>query len=223
MTYFSAKFPKFFKDLSANNNRDWFHENKKIYEAEVKKPFYAFVKDLIDAVGKIDGDLNLEVKNTVFRINRDIRFSADKSPYKLHVGAVVSAGGRKNMQIPGLYIQLSAAEHFIGGGSYMPDKTNLPKIREAIIDDPKAYRKVITSKKFLSFFPDGVEGEKNKILPKIFKANGENIPEIFNKQYYCMAKHKGQKFVTQNDLLKTVMEHYKALNDFNGFLTKAIK
>ena len=224
MSYFNKEFVSFFKELSKNNNRDWFHANKKSYEEAVKKPFYAFVGDLIDAVGKVDGNpLGLEVKNAVFRINRDIRFSKDKSPYKLHVGAVVSAGGRKNMQIPGIYLQLSAEEHFVGGGSYMPDKQNLSQIRAAIAADPKQYRKAIASKKFLTFFPDGIEGEKNKILPKEFKALGDTVPELFNKQFYCMAKHKGQKFVLQKDLLKTVIDHYKAMAPLTQFITKAIK
>jgi uncharacterized protein (TIGR02453 family) len=223
MSYFTTKFPTFFKELAANNNREWFHENKKIYEAEVKKPLYAFIQDVIDAVGKIEGDLHIEVKDTVFRINRDIRFSPDKSPYKPHVGAIVSSGGRKNMQIPGIYLQLSAAEHFIGGGSYMPDKVNLTKIRNAIKSSPEAYRKIISGKKFLTHYPEGIQGEKNKILPKEFKPYMDDIPELLNKQFYCMAKHKGQKFVTQDNLLDVVMDHYRAMKDLNGFLANAIK
>ncbi len=221
MSYFTKNFTDFFKNLGANNNREWFHENKKSYENDVKKPFYAFVQDMIIEIGKLEGDLNLEVKNSVFRINRDIRFSKDKSPYKLHVGAVVSKGGRKNMQIPGLYLQLSADEHFVVGGSYKPGKSNLIKIRSTIVEDPKAYRKILNAKKFKSFFPEGVEGEKNKILPKEFKPFADDVPEIFMKQYYCMAKHKGTKFVLNNDLLGHVMDHYKAMSDFNNFIAEA--
>ncbi len=221
MTYFTAKFPKFFKDLSKNNNRDWFQDNKKLYEDEVKKPFYAFVEDLISAVGKIEGELNLEVKNAVFRINRDTRFSKDKTPYKLHVGAIVSKGGRKNMQVPGLYIQLSSTEHHIGGGSYMPDKNNLVKIRKAIAKDPTAFRKILKNKKFKTYFPDGIQGEKNKILPKEFKPFADDIPELFRKQFYVMSNHKGMKFVQQDDLLKVVMNHYKATAELNNFIRNA--
>ena len=221
MKYFSADFIKFFKELSANNNRDWFHANKKRYETEVKTPFYALVRDVIDAIGKKDGDLNLEVKNAVFRINRDIRFSKDKSPYKLHVGAIVSAGGRKNMQIPGLYIQLGAAEQWVGGGSYMPDKQHLQKIREAIAKSPEKYRKIINAKKFKTYFTNGIEGDKNKILPKEFKPFAEDIPELFHKQFYCMAKHKGATFVKQENLLKVIMDHYMAMRPLNEFLTQA--
>ena len=222
MQYFSNKFPKFFKDLSANNNREWFHENKKLYESEVKKPFYRFMEDVISEVGKVEGELNLEVKNAVFRINRDVRFSNDKSPYKLHVGGIISAGGRKDMQIPGLYIQLSAAEHFIGGGSYMPDKTNLSKIRQAIVANPKAYRKILQAKKFTSHFTEGIQGDKNKILPKEFKKHAEEIPELFNKQFYVMAKHKGAKFVQREDLMKVIVDHVKAMKALNNFINTAI-
>lgn len=223
MAYFNKAFVDFFKGLAANNEREWFHDNKKIYEKEVKKPFYQFVADVIDAMGEREGELGLEVKNAVFRINRDIRFSKDKSPYKLHVGGVVSKGGRKNIQIPGIYIQLSAEENYIGGGSYQPDKQNLIKIREALVEDVKSYRSAVNSKKFKQYFPEGIQGERNKILPKQFKPYAEDIPELFQKQHYCMSKHIGSDFVLKDDLLEVVMQHYEATKDLNDYLKRAIQ
>src|SRR5690606_31023698 len=89
--YFDKDYLDFFKELAANNNRDWFHANKKRYENSVKKPFATFVTDTISKVkDEYDSKLDLEVKNSVFRINRDIRFSNDKSPYKLHSAAIIS-------------------------------------------------------------------------------------------------------------------------------------
>jgi len=214
--YFTSEFTQFFKGLAANNHRDWFNDNRKMYENQVKKPFQGLVADLIDATNS-----TLQVKDAVFRINRDIRFSKDKTPYQLHVSAVISNGGRKNMQIPGLYIHLSALEHHLGGGMYMPDKENLMKIRKAIIDDPSAFDKLLAEKRFTSLFAT-VMGEKNKILPKEIKKEGANLPWVFNKQFYFMAEYRDESVPLREDLLSFILQHHEAGSALNSFFVKAM-
>ena len=149
MRYFNQSFIDFFKGLAANNSKEYFDEHRKTYEKEVKKPFHKLLLDLKDELAKHDPNIaKLELKNALFRINRDIRFSKDKSPYNLHVSAVVSPYGRKDMQYPGLYIQLSIDECHFGGGMYMPDKDNLLKIRKHIGENPKAIDKLLKEPKF---------------------------------------------------------------------------
>ena len=82
MPHFSPEFLQFFKDLAANNNRDWFTGNKKHYELVVKKPFEVFITDMINKIKKDDPKLQIEAKDAIFRIYRDVRFSKDKTPYK---------------------------------------------------------------------------------------------------------------------------------------------
>ncbi|MCB0818301.1 MAG: DUF2461 family protein, partial [Flavobacteriales bacterium] len=84
MAWFTADYQRFFKDLAAHNDRDWFHANKKRYETSVKKPFEAFVQELIDRMGKLDKQYRITPKEAIFRIHRDVRFSNDKTPYKLN-------------------------------------------------------------------------------------------------------------------------------------------
>ncbi len=210
-------FIQFMKDLSQNNNRDWFHSNKKRYEAVVKKPFYELVGNIIEKM-----DLDLEVKNAVFRINRDIRFSKDKSPYKTHVGAVISKGGRKNPMYPGVYLQLSHEGTYIGGGCHSPDKESLTKIRSAIVQDPKRIEKLQKNKKFVQYFPEGIAGDKNKILPKEFKEKGKEIPILFHKQFYYMAHYADDTTVLRPDLADFTIEHYKAAKGWVDFLTETL-
>lgn len=217
MAIFSNEFILFFKELSKNNNRDWFHQNKKRYETHVKKPFYAFVEELLDKTKS-----NIPVKDAVFRINRDIRFSKDKRPYKNHVSAVISPGGRKNMQYPGLYVHLEVGNVMIGGGSHMPDKENLTKIRRAILNEPKRALKLLKDKKFVEYFGGLADGEKNKILPAEFKAHGDDIPLLFNKQYYFMSHHEDEQIILRDDLVQFVLDHLKAGTKWNQFLLEAL-
>ena len=195
---------------------------QKRYEKDVKGPFNEFVAELIEKAKEVDADINLEVKNALFRINRDIRFSKDKSPYKLHMGAVVSPGGRKNMQIPGIYIHVEAEKLMLAGGCYQPDKVNLQKIRSFIIKHPERVKKMQKDKTFLKFFPNGIGGDKNKILPKEFKGLDEENPLIIYKQFFFHTEYEGEKAVTRTDLVKFILDHYKASAKWSAFLKEAM-
>ena len=108
----------YLKDLSKNNNREWFHANKKAYEKDLKKPFQNLVQQLIDTFQRHDPDIQIQPKEAIFRINRDIRFSKDKTPYKTHVSAIISPKGRKGKEYPGFYFHFEAGRLMMGGGAY---------------------------------------------------------------------------------------------------------
>ena len=222
MRYFTIEFVKFFKDLGKNNNRDWFQANKSRYEQHVKKPFYRFVQDIIEEMKNYDAELNLDVKNAVFRINRDIRFSKDKSPYKNFVAAAISRGGRKDMQYPGIYIHLEPGNFMIAGGCYMPDKTNLSKLRRYIIEHPKEIKSALGNKHFNTMYGGLADGEKNKILPKELKDYGNDHPLIYNKQYYYSSTIPDEGVFLRDDLLMLVMEHFEAGMPWNQVIINAL-
>ncbi|MCB0846293.1 MAG: DUF2461 domain-containing protein, partial [Bacteroidetes bacterium] len=105
MPYFTPDYIAFFEELARNNTKEWFDQNRSRYEKSVKKPFYAFVERMIDLISEDDPAVMITPKDAIFRINRDIRFSNDKTPYKTNFSAVVSPGGRKEMVTPGLYFE----------------------------------------------------------------------------------------------------------------------
>ncbi len=217
MNYFSADFLDFFKELAANNHKDWFDENRKRYEKNVKKAFENFVNDLIAEFKKHDPSIEITHKEAIFRINRDIRFSKDKSPYKLNRSAIISPKGRKDKATPGLYLEMGPEHLRIYSGVYQPDKDQLYAIRDYIIQHEAEFNKLAQDKKFLNFF-DEIRGDKNKILPKEFKEKATDIPLLFNKQFFWYVTHPAE-VVLSEDLMKTVMEAYhttKALTDFFG-------
>jgi uncharacterized protein (TIGR02453 family) len=220
MSHFDKDFVKFFKDLSANNNRDWFHANKKRYEASVKNPFAAFVQEMIDRMGKDDKSVKIEPKEAIFRINRDVRFSKDKSPYKLNVSAIIGPGGKKDKTTPGVYLQLGAEDVRMYGGLHATEKEELYRVREYLSKNLKGFDKVLNDKKFKSTFGE-IHGEKNKRLPSEFMEAADKQPLIYNKGWYYFTKMK-PSVVTDPNFCDMLMEQYMAAKPMKEFLTKAL-
>jgi uncharacterized protein (TIGR02453 family) len=223
MAYFTTGYTDFFKGLAANNHKEWFHDHKKQYEQQVREPFKAFMGDLIAAIQqRYDKDLDLLPKEAIFRINRDIRFSKDKTPYKLNRSAVISRGGRKNKQYPGFYVQLGVEEHWLGGGAYFLDKENLYALRTYMLQHPKETQQHLNDTALLAVY-GGIQGDKNKRLPKEFKAAQETLPILANKQFYFMKTYEeDETVILKADLLDWVLEHYEAGMAWNAFLTKGL-
>ena len=103
MVYFTERTQKFLADLEVNNNRDWFAANKEIFKVHVEQPFEKFVTDLIEQMKAFFPNMEITAKESIFRIYRDVRFGKDKSPYKIHMSAIISPGGRKDFRNPGFY------------------------------------------------------------------------------------------------------------------------
>lgn len=221
MKYFNQDYLQFFKDLAANNNRDWFQANKKRYESSVKKPFELFVADLISELKKHDKSINIKPSDAIFRINRDIRFSKDKTPYKLNASAVISRDGRKTDGASGVYVELGPEKLALAGGIYMPDKDKLQDIRDGIAKNPKSFMKVLSDKTFVKVWGE-LQGEKNKILPAEHKKVAEVCPYIYNKQFYFWVELE-PKIILTDKLMKTVVDHYLAGKPVGDFLNAQLK
>ena len=220
MTYFSPEFAQFFKDLAANNHKEWFDENRKRYEKEVKEPFKKLVEDLIVAMRKDEPELLVEAKDCIFRINRDIRFSKDKTPYKTNVSAVIAPGGRKDMSNPGMYIELGPEKMAVYGGLYQPDKQLLADVRWHIAENADAFKKAYTDKNFVKHY-ECIRGEQNKRLDKDFLEVAEKEPLLYNKQFYYY-EHIPASIYTSDKLLEIILESYYASNPVKEFLRNAV-
>ncbi|MFZ6052222.1 DUF2461 domain-containing protein [Halocola ammonii] len=221
MAYFSKKFNQFFIDLAPNNHKEWFDENRKTYEKEVKEPFKKFVGDLIERLKEYDPALNVEPKDSIFRINRDIRFAKDKTPYKMHLAAAISRKGKKVHDYPGLYIHFGPEKVWIGGGAYSLSKEKLEDVRREIAAKPKEFLKAINDKDFVETYGE-IQGEAHKRIPKEFKEVAEEVPLIANKQFYYMAEYP-TKTLERDDLLEFVVDHYRKALPVHQFLAKALK
>jgi len=210
----------FLTQLKDNNNRDWFNEHRGQYD-QALQDMLQLVAELIAGVRQFDAEIgNLEAKDALFRIYRDTRFSHDKTPYKTHMGAFIAKGGRKSHG-PGYYFHLDPGESFFGGGVWMPDSAFLKSIRHEIYDDYEGLQKILTSKKFKSYY-SGLEDfdDKLKKAPKDFPADFEGIEVLKNKSYFCSHVIPESQLLS-DDLSKYVVEGLKACAEFNAFLARA--
>ena len=218
MKYFEPDFLQFFKDLAANNHKDWFDENRKRYELVVREPFKVFIQDVLKSIHEVDPEIELEPKDCIFRINRDIRFSKDKTPYKLHASAAISKNGRKDMDNAGIYIQLDPEYTHLYSGFYYPSKEKLYQIRTNIASKPKQFEALKNDSTFKAVYGE-ILGDKNKVLPKEFKEAAQQEPLIYNKAFYYVNRLEPETALKTN-LLQTVMDHYKAAHSLNKFLSE---
>jgi len=216
--YITPQYYNFLKKVAANNNRDWFKVHKEQFDETVFLPFKVLTETVIEKMQKIDSEININFKQAAFRFYRDTRFSADKSPYKLWMGAAVSRIGRKNTQYPELYFQFGPGENFIATGIYRPDKETLSLIRSKIAENPKEFEAVINDKSFLKMFPDGIQGERNKRLPvKTWQQLAKVHPKILNKQFFAVNFYNPDEII-RPDLADFIVAHYKATEAFNKWL-----
>lgn len=214
---FTEAYYEFFIGLTVNNNKTWFDAHRTEYEQEVKALFQHFVGSVLEKVTAIDGRFgSLQPKDCIFRINKDIRFSKDKSPYKLHCSAAVQLGGRKQMSAGGFYMEFGPDLCAIYSGVYLPEKEGLRKIRERIAADPMGFERVIQEPGFVKAF-GSVLGEKNKRIDADLMIAAATQPLILNKQFYV--RHVVEPEDTfPADFDDYVVRIWEASRDYNAFI-----
>ena len=221
MSYFNPAFIKFFQELSKNNTTDWFYENRKTYEKEVKEPFAFFVEEMIQRIRKYEPEIKIKPSEAIMRINKDIRFSKDKTPYNTYVAANISVFGKKDKSYPGFYFQLSHDKIIMFGGAYMIETDTLKKIRVYIAKNLINFSATYNDKNFKEMFGI-IQGEKHKRVPEEFQAIAAKEPLIVNKQFYYTAELKSN-ILLKNELPDKLMEYYIAGKKLNDFLKLALK
>ena len=218
MNYFTPDFLEFFKELAANNHKDWFDINRKRYANEVKEPFKKLVGDLINEIkSKHEPELLIEPKDAIFRINRDIRFAKDKTPYKTNLSALLSPRGRKNHAYSSFYFELGPERIAIFGGCYGPSSQELASMRQHLLSNYSRFDKLRKDKSFISHFPKGIEGEKQKRVPKEFKEWVEKDDVFLNKQFYYGAELDAD-IIPTGKLFQTLMKYYALAHPMMNFL-----
>lgn len=220
MAYFNQAFLDFFNQLAENNSSEWFADHKSTYEKEVKKPFLALVGDAITQIQKYEPGLIQQPKDAIFRINRDIRFSNDKRPYKEHVAALISRHGKKTV-LPAFFIQIGAKEIWIGGGAYEVSKDHLARIRSEIYYSGAEFRRLLAEPGFQQYYGGQIQGERNKILPSPYKEAVADEPYLAHKQFYYMNVQPGSAAL-RPDLLQYVVDCYLAGVPMSQFLEVAM-
>lgn len=213
----------FLRELKQNNRKDWFNENRSIYE-ESKADFLAFIQQLIEEFGKIDNSIQfVKAKDCIFRINRDIRFSNDKSPYKINFGAFITPNGKKSMNYAGYYFHLEPGNSFVGGGIYMPMPPELKKIRHYIDTNYPEFLEIITTEPFTTVYK-GLDEDPECVLtrlPKGYEADNPAAEYLKFKSFTATVPLTDREIQSPKLLPKTI-NAFQALNPLNDILNKAL-
>lgn len=220
MAYFNKGYIEFLENLHMQNSKLWFRENSKWYNLVVKEPFKDLLDDVLPEIRKIDPQISMETKEALFRINRDLRFSKSDIPYKTHMAAGFSRGGRKS-PFAGFYLQIGRKLVAIGGGLPYIDREILRKIRMEISYRPEKFRQIIQTPDFKRLY-ENLLGEPDPELPRSFSEIATRIPVIARRQIYYSAFYKTEEVIFRDDLVSFIISHYKTGATLNEFLINAV-
>ncbi len=214
---------RFLKDLSKNNNKPWFEENRKAYEA-AKADFQQLITGVLEKISGKDEDLTaLAPKDCLFRINRDVRFAKDKSPYKTNMGASMSRGGKKS-PFAGYYLHLEPGKSFAGGGIWMPDPGEVKKIRQEIDYCYEEFRQIVTSKEFTSTYGDLNRDDDVALvnLPKGYEKDNPAAAYLKLKSWIAM-KPLADKDLSSDTLTRDITKAFIVLQPMVKFINRALE
>ncbi len=210
---FPAEALTFFRGLEKNNDREWFQPRKELFEAKVKAPMIALVEAINQEFAKFAPDYITDPKKAVYRIYRDLRFSADKSPYKTHIAAAFSrrsgakAGAGGHSTSAGYFFSIGAKEIGIAGGVYEPSPEQMFAVRTWLAENHAEFRKLCRPAEKLM---GEMHGESLTRMPKGFPAEHADGDLLKRKRWIYWAT-LDPKLATSPKLLPELIKHFKAM------------
>jgi uncharacterized protein (TIGR02453 family) len=218
----------FLRRLTRNNNREWFERNRAVYETEVRGPLRALVEEMDVRLARLAPELTGDPKRSIFRIHRDVRFSADKSPYKTnaacqfyHQDAGRGAGQDADGAGAGLYFQLAEGECFVAGGIWMPARTTLEKIRAAVAEEPDALDRIVRAPAFRRRFGALDPEAMLTRLPRGYAA-GHPAERWLRYKSFTATRMLSEREVTRLQLPRTLERDFAVLLPLVRWLNRSI-
>lgn len=214
----------FLKKLKANNNKPWFDVNRPLYES-AKADFLQFTAKLLEGISKFDKEIataGLDPKKCISRINRDVRFSKNKDPYKSNFFALINKGGKKS-NFASYYFQMEPGNNsFVGGGAYMPMPLDLHAFRQEIDYNFDEWKSIVEEHSFKKIFPDGIQSpETLSRPPKGYDDQNPALEYLKMKGYYTF-KSYSDKDLQSKDCIKKMLADYKAAMPLIQFLNRSL-
>ena len=216
---------KFLDDLKDNNNKDWFDEHRKFYEKEIRDRSKMLIKDMSVEFMKEGLPFIADPKKSLFRINRDIRFSKNKEPYKTNIGLFfpfsLEHTGKKPINVLGMYMHLSPEGNFVGGGIHTPPSDIMQQIREKLAEDWKELEALYEDENFKKEFPRRRNDEKLKRMPAGFNKD-HPASEYLRMKSFLVSSSFSFEIANTSELKKFLVHKAKALQPFLEFFDDAI-
>ena len=206
---------QFLRNLEKNNNRDWFNENKTLYQ-EAQQDVISFVEKLIEEMADFDEEMGkLEAKKSVFRIYRDTRFSKDKTPYKTNFGAGLGMG--KGNKISGYYLHIEPGKSFLAGGVYKPEPSVLKTIRQEISAFGDEFKAILEQDEFRNYFRGLSVEDKLKKVPQGFEKD-DKMAEYLKLKHFIVTHPISDEQLLSENAVKEFTKIFKAMKPLNDFL-----
>jgi len=205
----------FLNDITRNNNREWFTENKPHYQTALAN-FKAFMETIVNKMSfhdEIEGN-----KSKVFRIYRDVRFSKNKTPYKINLSAGMQRASK--LRRGGYYISLQPNNTFVGGGFFQPEKEDLKRIRQDIATDAKTMRSIIADTNFQELFGE-MNGDQLKTAPRDFPKDHPDIDLIRHKSFIVRRSFTDEEVLAEN-FAEEVVRTYIGMRPFFDYMTEVL-
>ena len=221
--YFSTQTLSFLNQLASNNNRDWFNDNKSVYEDVVRTPALNFISDMTGDLALLSPHFTAQpkkVRGSLMRIYRDVRFGKDKRPYKTDIGIQFRHERGKDVHAPGFYLHIEPGECFVGVGIWRPDPKALGKIRERIDEKGSQWLDAIKNKKFKSHFD--MTGESLKRPPRGYNKDHPLIEDLKRKDFIAVTPIS-EKQLLSTKLFHTVTDRFNRADDYMRFLCQALE
>lgn len=208
----------FLEALAKKNNREWFNENKKRYQ-ESLDAFKALISEVLEGIAEVDPSIgDLQAKDSIFRIYKDIRFSKDKTPYKTHFGSWMAKGGRKSTDA-GYYFHLEPGASFMAAGVWMPPKEQLTLIRQEILYNSSAYFSVINDAAIAKRYERGGKEDMLKKGPAGFPKDFEFVEELKYKHHVFSRNYSDQELLATG-FSRVLIEDFKGLFPLVDYLNQ---
>jgi uncharacterized protein (TIGR02453 family) len=211
----------FLQKLIDNNSMDWMKSNKNFYN-QAKNEFDNLIIEIVNGIRKFDNSIILlPPKDYMFKLNRDTRFSHDKSPYNPSFRAHISKAGKNPIPV-GYFIKIQPSNTFLGGGLFASMFTDATKsIRDYMQKNDKKFIEIIETKNFRENFT--IDGEKLKKVPIGYNSEHKLAEYIKYKSWYLEYKVKDNVVLNKNDFIKASFEIFELMKPFNDYLNKALK
>ena len=225
-TKFNPKISNFFDDLEKNNNKEWFDENRSFYENEIREPLKSFVAKMAELFYENGLPYIADPKFSIFRINRDIRFSKNKDPYKTNLGAffpfTLSQTVESKPSSIGLYLHYERNGCFIAGGMHIPSPHNLKLIRTRLLEDWKEFETLLNGKKFKSEFELSSMTEPLTTVPRGFPKDHPADKYLKMKEFTVWQNIPEKTFYDKN-LPEIMLKKGELLEPYAKFLLEALE
>ena len=214
----------FLTDLKNNNSREWFEQNKELYQA-YKDDVIQFTEQLLLELSKIDLSIakaNLEPKKCLTRVNRDLRFSKDKTPYKNYI-LIVFNKNAPHGNTAGYFVHIEPGNCMVGGGIWQTTPEYLKKIREEINYSFEEIDGIITSEEFKRTFPSSIQGQNSKKKFTDFYEKGDPVVGLLKMKGFCTKEIISDEVLTSKDAVKNIMNYFETTKPLINYLNKAIE